>query len=95
MHNQYFWSADHTASTSHVRSFNRLPEARHGGIAGAWSNNVNVAVYAGKRSQGVEDDTVELSSPTGDVETPMNRIRAKTTVVLTTSDRINWRDDLF
>ena len=54
-----------------------------------------MAVYAGKRSQGSEEDTVELSSPREDVETPMNRIRAKTTVVLTTSDRINWRDDLF
>ena len=54
-----------------------------------------MAVYAGKRIQGSEEDTVELSSPIEDVETPMNRIRAKTTVVLTTSDRINWRDDLF
>lgn len=46
-------------------------------------------------TMGKEEDTVKLSSPTEGGETPMNRIRVKTTVVLTTSDRINWRDDLF
>ena len=32
----------------------------------------------------------EVGSPT-----PMNRIRAKTTVVLTISERVDWQDDLF
>ncbi len=56
---------------------------------------MNVAVYGGRGSQGTDEDTVELSSPREEVETPKNRIRAKTTVVLTISNRVDWRDDLF
>ncbi len=81
-------------SKAHDRTFNRLPDGR-GGIAGLWTNNVNVAVYGGRGSQGTDEDTVELSSPREEVEMPKNRIRAKTTVVLTISNRVDWRDDLF
>lgn len=46
----------------------------------------------------MEENIVELGSPHEEEleqETPMNRIRAKTTVVLTVSDRVEWQDDLF
>lgn len=44
-----------------------------------------------------EEEVMELSGPReeDEAETPINRIRAKTTVVLTISDRVDWRDDLF
>ena len=46
----------------------------------------------------METNIVELDSPHGEEpeqHTPMNRIRAKTTVVLTISERVEWQDDLF
>lgn len=46
--------------------------------------------------QETEEEILELGSPREDeIETPMNRIRAKTTVVLTISERVDWQDDLF
>ena len=97
---QYFSSSNPRSSTwrsgskTHDRSFNRLPESAHG-APGEWSNNV--AVYGGKGAQGSE--VMELSGAKleeeEEEETPMNRIRAKTTVVLTVSERVDWRDDLF
>ena len=64
------------------------------GTTGSWSNNV--AVYGGKGAQTTEEEILELDSPQQEeMETPMNRIRAKTTVVLTISDRVDWKDDLF
>ena len=72
------------------RSFSRLPESGNG----TWTNNV--AVYGGKGAQGTEEEVLELSSPSvEEVEPPMNRIRAETTVVLTISERMDWQDDLF
>ena len=50
-----------------------------------------IRIYGGK---GPEDDVVEMESQE-EAETPMNRIRAKTTVVMTVSDRVDWQDDLF
>lgn len=53
-------------------------------------------MYGGKAVRGTEEDTLELSGPREeDIETPINRIRAQTTVVLTVSERVDWRDDLF
>ena len=46
----------------------------------------------------MEANIVELDSPHEEEleqETPMNPIRAKTTVVLTVSERVEWQDDLF
>lgn len=54
-----------------------------------------VTIYGGKS---LEANIVELGSPHEEEveqETPMNRIRAKTTVVLTVSERVEWQDDLF
>ena len=46
--------------------------------------------------QETEEEILELGSPREDeMETPVNRIRAKTTVVLTISERVDWQDDLF
>lgn len=77
-------------SKPHDRNFSRLPESG----TGMWSNNV--AVYGGNGVQETEGGSVELRSPREEeMETPVNRIRAKTTVTLTISDRVDWRDDLF
>lgn len=55
-----------------------------------------MAVYGGKGAQGAEEEILELNGPQEEeIETPMNRIRAKTTVVLTVSERVDWQDDLF
>lgn len=54
-----------------------------------------MAVYGGKRVQGTEDEILQLASLREEAETPINRIRAKTTVVLTVSKRVDWQDNLF
>ncbi|CAF9938329.1 hypothetical protein IMSHALPRED_000764 [Imshaugia aleurites] len=92
-------SANHLPSTwrsgskTHDRSFNRLPESGKG-TTGSWTNNV--AVYGGKGPQTSEEEVLELDShQEEEMQTPLNRIRAKTTVVLTISERVDWKDDLF
>ncbi len=53
-------------------------------------------VYGGRRKGDAESDEVELGGrEEGAMETPRNRIRKKTEVVLTISERVDWRDDLF
>ncbi len=80
-------------SQTRDRNFSRIAD-RALGTSGSWTNNV--AVYGGKAVRGTEEDTLELSGPREeDIETPINRIRAQTTVVLTVSERVDWRDDLF
>ena len=74
------------------RSFNRLPDSGTT-KTGLWTNNV--AVYGGKSAQGNREESLELESPREELETPMNRIRAKTTIVLTVSQRVDWQKDLF
>ncbi|KAL8745541.1 MAG: hypothetical protein Q9190_002332 [Brigantiaea leucoxantha] len=54
-----------------------------------WRTN-QVTVFAG-RELGADDCELEDNASI----VPENRIRAKTTVVLTISDRIEWQDDLF
>ena len=54
----------------------------------------NVKVYGGRRQGDAESDEVELGGA-APLETPMNRIRMNTTVVLTISDRVDFQDDLF
>lgn len=70
-------------------SFNRLQESEP-------KSGHNVNVYGGR---GAESDEFELGGRGGGeearLETPMNRIRAKTTVVLTISERVEFQDDLF
>ena len=76
----------------HHRTFNRLPDSGKG-IHGSRINDV--AVSGGKETQGPREEILELGSPRDEAETPMNRIRAKTTVELTISMRVDWQDDLF
>ena len=79
-----------SGSKVHDGSFCRLPESGQA----TWSNDV--AVYGGRRIHGAEEEVVELSSPREEeVDTPINRIRAKTTVTLTISERVDWKDRLF
>ncbi|KAL8782392.1 MAG: hypothetical protein Q9213_005433 [Squamulea squamosa] len=66
-------------------SFNRLQELSKDGAQSSWRHN-SVAVFGGKGDEEYGDDTDEV---------PWNRIRAKTEVVLTISERVDWQDDLF
>ena len=75
-------------------SFNRLHESDRSGSHGSPWTNHNVNVYGGRRAGDAESDEVELGNQ-DHFETPMNRIRAKTTVVLTISERVEFQDDLF
>ena len=82
-----------SGSKAHDRSFNRLPDSAKG-TPGPWTNTV--AVFGGKFAQGTEEEILEMGSPREEEPvTPINRIRAKTTVVLTVSERVDWQDDLF
>ena len=65
-------------------SFNRLHELPSDEAQPPWRQN-NVSVMGGKR-----DEEYEAND-----EVPWNRIRADTEVVLTISDRVDWKDDLF
>lgn len=75
-------------------SFNRLQEPDSAGTQ--WTKH-NVNVYGGRgKGDDAESDEVELGIGGREQdEIPMNRIRAKTTVVLTVSERVDWQDDLF
>lgn len=77
-------------------SFNRLQEVdQRGSKSWPWSGSKhNVKVYGGRRQGDEESDDVELGDQIH-FETPKNRIRANTTVVLTISDRVDFQDDLF
>ncbi|CAD6594490.1 MAG: hypothetical protein ASARMPRED_000389 [Alectoria sarmentosa] len=78
-------------------SFNRLQEQpdRSGNHGSPWTNHHNVNVYGGRRPGDADSDEFELGNHEAHLETPMNRIRAKTTVVLTISERVEFQDDLF
>lgn len=76
-------------------SFNRLQESDRSGNYGSQWTNHNVNVYGGRRPGDAESDEFELGNNQAYLETPMNRIRAKTTVVLTISERVEFQDDLF
>ncbi|KAI4228432.1 MAG: hypothetical protein L6R36_001623 [Xanthoria steineri] len=65
-------------------SFNRLHELASDEAQPPWRQN-NVSVKGGQRDQEYEAHD----------EVPWNRIRADTEVVLTISDRVGWKDDLF
>ena len=55
-----------------------------------------MAVYGGRQTGDAASDEIELGGEEETrFETPVNRIRAKTTVVLTISDRVDYQDDLF
>ena len=75
-------------------SFNRLQESDRSGNHGSPWTNHNVNVYGGRRPGDAESNEYELGNE-AHFETPMNRIRAKTTVVLTISERVEYQDDLF
>ena len=77
---------------SRDRTFNRLPDSGKG-VTRSLSNQV--AISGGREAIGTEEEILELGNRDEGVETPKNRIRAKTTVVLTTSERLDWKDDLF
>ncbi|KAK4694299.1 hypothetical protein P7C71_g3261, partial [Lecanoromycetidae sp. Uapishka_2] len=86
----YSWRSG--SKVPHDRSFNRLQDGSgdESGKGAPWRTNVSVH---GGRVERNSDEAFELGSQEG--ETPINRIRAKTTVVLTISERVDWQIDLF
>ena len=82
-------------------SFNRLNEAalldgaRSESRGGSSWNNNTVDVYGGRKEGDAASEEYELSGDGSRFVTPKNRIRAKTTVVLTISNRVDYLDDLF
>lgn len=81
-------------------SFNRLNEIfshDNGGGKGPWKTS-SVAVFGGvkgKKGSGSKREDLELDDEGSEADVPFGRIRAKTEVVLTVSNRVDWRDDLF
>lgn len=75
-------------------SFNRLQEfsSMDEGPKSAWRQN-SVTVLGGRRKGGGAGCDVEEGGSEQDV--PLGRIRADTQVVVSFSDRVEWRDDLF
>ena len=50
----------------------------------------------GKRTGDIDEEEIDLGgNEESGSPTPMNRIRAQTTVVMTISERLDWQDDLF
>lgn len=82
-------------------SFNRLENNSlpniYSGNGSAWNHKTDV--YGGKRGKRrgeVDEEEIELGgNEEAGSPTPVNRIRAQTTVVLTISERVEWQDDLF
>ncbi|KAL8816806.1 MAG: hypothetical protein Q9223_004248 [Gallowayella weberi] len=82
------WSRSKSAGTSGTQgSFNRLQELESDGSRSAWRQN-SVAVVGGKMGKDLEEEE-------GGEDVPWNRIRAKTHVVVSISERVDWQDDLF
>ena len=78
------WRSKSVGGSGTQGSFNRLQELSSDGAKSPWRQN-SVAVVGGKG----EEEYPETD------EVPWNRIRAKTEVILTISERVDWRDDLF
>lgn len=89
------WRSPKTGPGSTQGSFNRLQEfySTDEGAKWAWRNN-SVTVLGGRpRRGGSAGHDAEEGDSEQDV--PLGRIRAKTQVVVSISERVDWRDDLF
>ncbi|KAL8801103.1 MAG: hypothetical protein Q9182_004696 [Xanthomendoza sp. 2 TL-2023] len=85
------WSRNKSVGTSGTQgSFNRLQELESDGSRSAW-RQTRVAVVGGKTGKDFEEEEEEE----GGEDLPINRIRAKTRVVVSISERVDWQDDLF
>ncbi|KAL8687901.1 MAG: hypothetical protein Q9224_005020 [Gallowayella concinna] len=83
------WSRSKSVGASGTQgSFNRLQELESDGSRSTWRQN-SVAVIGGKTQKGFEEEEEGME------DVPWNRIRAKTHVVVSISERVDWQDDLF
>lgn len=90
------WRRNTDSKNANEGSFNRLQDVSSGdggGPRSPWRTN-SVTVFGGK-VKGDGDEEIELTGGDEEGEVPLGRIRAKTEVVLTISERVDWRDDLF
>ncbi len=80
---RYMWSKD-----GDLRSFTRLEET---GVESntPWGHNVHV--HGGKKQRGNPDDQISLE----EMQTPSRRIKVKTEVTLISTERLEYRDQLF
>ncbi|KAL8761651.1 MAG: hypothetical protein Q9184_002235 [Pyrenodesmia sp. 2 TL-2023] len=88
------WRSPKTGPGSTQGSFNRLQEfsSTDEGAKLAWRQH-SVTVLGGRPKRGSTGHDVEEGESEEDV--PLGRIRAKTQVVVSISERVDWRDDLF
>lgn len=69
-------------------SFTRLEEA-HARNSTPWGHNVHV--HGGKKQSGNPEDEISLE----EMQTPSRRIKVKTEVTLISTERLEYRDQLF
>jgi len=81
-------------SRVHDRSFSRLPDDSSD-VYRARKKKSEITVSGCREGRGKEDDLELGRMKEEEPETPVGRIRAKTTVILTISERVEWQDDLF
>ena len=82
------WRSGKNAKGNVDDSFNRLHENPSGRSPSPWMHNVEVS--GGKAGSDSED--YEIGTRSGP---PSRRIKVKTNVVVTISDRVDWQDGLF
>ncbi|KAL8916431.1 MAG: hypothetical protein Q9208_008517 [Pyrenodesmia sp. 3 TL-2023] len=88
------WRSPKTGPSGTQGSFNRLHELSSADKSAklGWRQN-SVTVLGGRPKGGSSGDDIEEGESEEDV--PLGRIRAKTQVVVSISERVDWRDDLF
>ena len=83
------------------RSFDRLQDNStpkiYSGNGNRWNHKTDVySGKKGKRKGEVNEEEIELGgNEDAGSPTPINRIKAQTTVVMKISERVDWQDDLF
>jgi hypothetical protein len=84
---RYMWSSN-KGEDGDLRSFTRLEE-RPDETSTAWGHTIHV--HGGRNKRGSPEDQVSLE----EMQTPSRRIKVKTEVTLTSTERLEYRDQLF
>lgn len=84
---RYMWSRG-KGEDGDLRSFTRLEET---GVESETPWGHNVHVHGGKKQRGNPDDQISLE----EMQTPSRRIKVKTEVTLISTERLEYRDQLF
>jgi len=84
---RYMWSRK-KGDDGGLRSFTRLEE-RPEEISETWGHTIHV--YGGKNEPGNQEDQISLE----EMQIPSRRIKVKTEVTLISTERLEYRDQLF